>query len=102
MAFEKVCTLDEVPQNSAIEVVVRNEPYAICNVNGHITALYGLCPHAGGPLGQGRVSADGKLSCPFHEWEFDCATGKNPYMSAVSVPVFSVRVEGNEVLADLP
>ncbi|HEX3880380.1 MAG TPA: Rieske (2Fe-2S) protein [Bryobacteraceae bacterium] len=102
MAFERICSLDQVPANSAIEVVVRDEPYAICNVNGQITALYGLCPHVGGPLGQGRVSSNGRLSCPYHEWEFDCATGKNPYMSTVSVPVFPVKVEGEDVLAELP
>ncbi len=75
MPFERVCSLDELPPNSVLEVLVRDEPYAICNVNGEITALYGICPHAGGPLGQGQVEKSGRIVCPYHMWEFDCRDG---------------------------
>jgi nitrite reductase (NADH) small subunit len=102
MAFERVCELSELPANSVLEVFVRDEPYAICNVNGKITALHGVCPHAGGPLGQGQIAASGRLVCPYHEWEFDCLTGENPALSSIAVPSYPVKLEGDNVLADLP
>ena len=102
MPFERVCTLAELPANSVLETMVRDEPYAICNVNGRITALYGVCPHAGGPLGQGQITSSGRLVCPYHMWEFDCATGRNAFVASMAVPTFPVKVEGNNVLADVP
>jgi nitrite reductase (NADH) small subunit len=102
VAFARVCALDELPANSVIEVYVGDEPYAVCNVNGAITALHGVCPHAGGPLGQGRIDEGGRLVCPFHEWEFDCATGANVALAAIAVPSYPVKVEGGDVFADLP
>ncbi len=102
MPFERVCTLDELPANSVLEVVVRDEPYAICNVKGAITALYGICPHAGGPLGQGQIGAEGRVVCPYHMWEFDCATGRSAFVASMTVPTFPVKVEGESVFADLP
>ncbi len=82
--------------------MVRGEPYAICNVNGRITALSGICPHAGGPLGQGQIDAAGHLVCPYHLWEFDCSTGRGVFMDSTPVPTYAVKVEGDDVLADLP
>lgn len=102
MPFERVCTLAELPANSVLEAIVRDEAYAICNVNGRITALNGSCPHAGGPLGQGQITPDGRLICPYHMWEFDCVTGRSPFIPSIGAPTYPVKVEGEEVLADLP
>jgi nitrite reductase (NADH) small subunit len=101
MPFEKVATLPELPANSVIEVMVRGEPYAICNAWGNISAMWGVCPHAGGPLGQGQIS-DGRVVCPYHSWEFDCRTGENDFDSAMRVPIYPVKVEGEDIFADLP
>jgi nitrite reductase (NADH) small subunit len=101
MAFEKVATLVELPENSVLEVTVRGEYYAICNAGGLISALSGVCPHAGGPLGQGQIN-DGRVVCPFHAWEFDCATGQNDFDPETRVPSYEVKVEGGDIFADLP
>lgn len=101
MALERVCALADVPPDSAMEVMVRGEPYAICNVRGTITALSGVCPHAGGPLGQGTISK-GRIVCPFHMWAFDCATGRHEFAASLRVPSFETRVEGGDVFIDVP
>jgi nitrite reductase (NADH) small subunit len=101
MPFEKVATLPELPADTVIEVTVRGEQYAICNAGGSISAMWGICPHAGGPLGQGQI-ADGRVVCPYHMWEFDCRTGENDFDSATRVPTYPVKVEGEDILADLP
>jgi nitrite reductase (NADH) small subunit len=101
MPFVKVATLAEVPENSVIEVSVGNDCYAICNVAGNISALSGLCLHQGGPLGQGNV-ADGRLICPWHAWEYDCRTGANIDDPSASVPVYPVKIEGGDILIQVP
>jgi nitrite reductase (NADH) small subunit len=42
-----------------------------------------------------------KIMCPWHAWEFDCATGLNEYEPDDKVAVFPVKVEGQEVLIDV-
>jgi nitrite reductase (NADH) small subunit len=101
MPFVKVATLAEVPENSVIEVSVGNDCYAICNAAGSISALSGVCLHQGGPLGQGNVE-DGRLICPWHAWEYDCRTGANIDDPSTSVPVYPVKVEGSDILIQVP
>jgi nitrite reductase/ring-hydroxylating ferredoxin subunit len=35
-----------------------------------VQAASAVCPHWGGPLGEGAVSHDGCLTCPWHGWQF--------------------------------
>lgn len=101
MALEWVCAVEDVPPDAVMEVMVRGAAYAICNVKGKITALSGVCPHAGGPLGQGQIS-EGKVVCPFHMWAFDCATGRHEFAASLCVPVFAVEIRDGGVFVDLP
>ncbi|MEO1321943.1 MAG: Rieske 2Fe-2S domain-containing protein [Pseudomonadota bacterium] len=36
-----------------------------------------VCPHLLGPLGESGVDADGAITCPWHGYRFDVATGEN-------------------------
>lgn len=101
MPFIKVASLAAVPQNSVLEVSVGEDLYAICNVEGTITALNGICLHQGGPLGQGNI-ADGRLVCPWHGWEYDCLTGANCFDSSERVATYPVKVEGSDILLQVP
>ena len=101
MPFVKVATVAEVPENSVLEVSIGEDFYAICNVDGTITALSGVCLHEGGPLGQGNI-AGGRLVCPWHGWEFDCRTGTNSYDSSECVATYPVKVEGSDILLQVP
>ncbi|MFN8441123.1 MAG: DUF5914 domain-containing protein [Caldilineaceae bacterium] len=35
-----------------------------------VQAASAVCPHWGGPLGEGKVGEIGKLTCPWHGWQF--------------------------------
>ena len=52
MAFVKIGSLAALPPGSVMEAEVGEGTYAICNVGGQLSALDGICPHAGGPLGK--------------------------------------------------
>ena len=101
MAWTKLATVGEVPKDSVIEVEHDGDLYAICNVDGEVRALSGVCPHEGGPLGQGTV-VQGILVCPWHMWEFDARSGACLVDDAMAVPVYPVKVEDGGVLVDLP
>ena len=100
MAWTRVAALAEVPPGSLIEVETASQYVAVCNVDGEVRAMYGVCPHQGGPLGEGGLNGD-TITCPWHMWEFDSRTGECVFSSAVKIPVYPVRVEDGEVLVDL-
>jgi nitrite reductase (NADH) small subunit len=101
MPFVKVATVADVPENSVIEVSVGNDLFAICNVEGTITALGGVCLHQGGPLGQGTIG-EGRVMCPWHAWEYDCRTGAYLDDPDQSVPMYPVKVDGGDILIQVP
>ncbi|MEX1020718.1 MAG: DUF5914 domain-containing protein [Litorilinea sp.] len=37
---------------------------------GQVQAASAVCPHWGGPLGEGAVDGKGVLTCPWHGWQF--------------------------------
>jgi nitrite reductase (NADH) small subunit len=99
MAFVKVGSISALPPGSVTEVILGDDTFAICNQNGDLHALWGICPHAGGPIGQGTF--DGTLvTCPWHEWAYDCRTGENDYDPAVKLDRYAVKVEGDDILLD--
>lgn len=101
MALVKVASVGDVHQDSVHEVMVGKTPYAICNVGGKITALLGICPHRGGPLGQGAIHGE-YVVCPWHAWEWNCSTGENDMDPTKKVATYEVKVEGGDILLDLP
>ena len=50
-----------------------------------------------GPLGEGECS-DGKVTCPWHGWEYDLKTGKNTFDEDVKLKTYEVKVQGNDIL----
>lgn len=84
-----------------IQAEVGERAFAICNLGGELHALDGVCPHAGGPLGEGILDGE-RLICPWHAWEYDCRTGANDYDEKVKLAKFAVKAEGDDVLVDVP
>ena len=101
MPFVVVAKVSALAPDSVLEVMVGDQPYAICNTNGAVTALNGVCIHRGGPLGQGQIH-DGRVMCPYHLWEFDCGSGVCSHDPAKSVASYEVRLEGEDILVQVP
>jgi nitrite reductase (NADH) small subunit len=97
----QVGELSAFPPDSVTEVRVADYPYAICNVGGTLRALSGVCIHRGGPLGEGQLH-DGHVVCPFHLWEFDCATGEYDFDPTKRVATYEVKLEGENVFLLVP
>ena len=101
MAFLKLGTMPELPEGSMLEVNLGANCYALCNVEGEVHAIDGLCLHRGGPLAQGALHGT-KVVCPWHAWEWDCRTGANSYNPDQKVATYAVKIDGEDVLVDLP
>lgn len=100
MARVRVAAEGEVPVGEGRVVEASGRALALFNVDGVYHCLDNLCPHRGGPLGEGDL--DGRLvSCPWHAWRWDVTTGENANNPAVRVPCFPVTVEGGGIFVEL-
>jgi nitrite reductase (NADH) small subunit len=92
----KVARRSALAEGEPLAVQVGEQPIALFLVDGDVVATAGKCPHAGGPLHKGSV-CDGKLSCPWHGWTYDLATGECEESDDITLQRFEVRVEGDDV-----
>src|SRR5260370_7946346 len=97
MGFMKVRLLGSLRPDSVTEVMIGDDVYAIWNQGGELHALWGICPHAGGPIGQGTLQ-ENSIVCPWHEWAYNCQTGENDYHPAVKLDKFVIKDGGDEHL----
>lgn len=97
----KVATAAELPAGQGRVVQVGGQTLALFNVDAQFYAIDNTCLHRGGPLGEGEL--EGRLvTCPWHGWRWDVATGANANNPAVKVACFPVAVENGEVFVELP
>jgi nitrite reductase/ring-hydroxylating ferredoxin subunit len=101
MAYVKVGSLATFPPGSLAQVQIGEGSYAICNSAGEVHALDGICPHAAGPLGQGALHGT-TIVCPWHAWEFDCRSGACDLDADLRQTKFPVKIEGDDILVDVP
>ena len=101
MPFVRVGSVEQAPPGSVSEAIVGVTTLAVCNVEGELHVVEGVCPHRGGPLGQGALHQK-MLVCPWHAWEFDCTTGQNDYDPHCVIRKYPVRTENGEIFVDVP
>jgi nitrite reductase/ring-hydroxylating ferredoxin subunit len=101
MAWQKVASLDALPDGGVVGVDVDGTTVALFRMGDEVHATDGICTHALALLADGFVD-DGTIECPLHQAVFDIRTGKalsGPAME--DLRVFPVKVDGAEVLIDL-
>ena len=68
--------------------------------DGKLFAIANHCPHEGYPLSEGTLGPGCVLTCNWHNWKFDLASGK-ALVGRDPVRTFALREEGGEILLDL-
>jgi nitrite reductase (NADH) small subunit len=97
--FLRICLASAVPDEGGVgEFAVEGRPICVARVNGAIAVLDGVCPHEGGPLGEGIVE-DGRIVCPWHAYAFDPRSGVSDQDPVVKVQVFESKIENGELMA---
>ena len=101
MSFQRVCSVAEVPPDSAISVEIGRNDVAIVHSNGQFYAIADECSHASIPLSEGDIG-DGEIECYLHGSRFDLATGEPLGLPATEpVAVYPCQVSGGYVLVDV-
>jgi len=101
VSLERVCALDDVPEQGVLAVEVDGEPVAIVRDGGDVFAISDICSHADVPLSQGEVE-NCEIECWLHGSRFDLRTGKPTGPPASTpVPVYPVEVRDGDVLVDV-
>jgi nitrite reductase (NADH) small subunit len=95
----KVASRAEIPEGTGKTVDFEGKKIALFNVSGKFYAIANECKHRGGPLGEGTL--DGSVvTCPWHGWEYDVATGTNLDDENVKVGCYAVKLDGDDIMIE--
>jgi nitrite reductase (NADH) small subunit len=68
----------------------------------HVYCLDDTCAHKGGPLSEGKLTGP-RLACPWHGWIYDVRTGQCVFPGrGASVPPYSARIDGGDIVVEIP
>jgi 3-phenylpropionate/trans-cinnamate dioxygenase ferredoxin subunit len=112
-----LCRVEELPPGRRKLFTGLGGPgIGVFNVAGRYYAVRNVCPHKGAPLCRGRLrphvispavgdfafEREGEiLKCPWHQWEFDLATGWSLYAPRLRVRTYPVTVEDGQLVLHL-
>lgn len=94
--FVRVAGADEIGAGSSKIVDVNGNSVAVWNLNGNYYAFQNVCPHRGGPVGEGEVEGN-IITCPWHGFRFNVMTGACEHNAAMKISTYEVQVEGNDI-----
>lgn len=93
----KLADISDIPLGKAIITTIPNgKEIALFNIEGQIYALENVCPHMGGPLGEGEIE-DSIVTCPWHGWQFDIRTAECENMPGENANKIEIEVVGTEI-----
>ena len=109
MQYVRIAGVNDLKPGEKQKFLLDSKTILLLNVDGAYYALDNRCPHMGGLLSGGDLEG-ATLTCPRHGAKFDVRTGKsvgNAKLAFVNVKVgdattFPVKVEGTDILVELP
>src|SRR5687768_14305192 len=101
MPFIEILNTSDVPLGRAKACSVGERTIAVYHTADGYFATDNTCPHRGGPLAEGDLIGN-EITCPWHLWGFDVATGLCAGNSEIAVTTHELRVDGDRILVRLP
>lgn len=98
--FVDLFSTAELPVGRVKACVVDGRTIAVYHTRSGFFATDNTCPHRGGPLAEGDLIGE-EITCPWHLWGFDVATGLCAGNREISVATHETRVEGDRVMVRL-
>ena len=95
----KVVAVSELKAGECKTVMAGDRELALFNVGGKFYATDNICPHRGGPLGEGMLE-DKVVTCPWHGWRFDVTNGSSPVIPGVKLDCFECHTSKRKVTAE--
>ncbi len=104
MTTQRLCAVDDVAPGTARRFDVGPHRVALVRIGDDFYAIGDRCSHADYSLSEGEVWPDEReIECWKHGSTFSLLTGEPQTLPAtVPVPVYTVRVEGGDVLLEVP
>lgn len=97
MPSEAGLPLSELAEGTMKALEIDGDEIVVARVGGRCYAFGGICTHDGGPIVDGELEGT-TVTCPWHFTEFDITTGEVvDGLAEEPLPVYEVRVEGDEV-----
>jgi nitrite reductase/ring-hydroxylating ferredoxin subunit len=94
--FKTIANKNEIPLGQGKIFEIDGNSIAVWNLNGNFYAFQSVCPHRGGPVGEGEMEGN-VITCPWHGWSFDVTTGVSPINPAAKLTCYQVQVEGDQI-----
>jgi len=98
--WTKVAETSDIPVDEGRAIAAGGKTVAVFNCGGTFYAIDNTCVHRGGPLGEGELEGT-IVTCPWHGWRYDIATGATATNPAIRVGCYPVRIEGTSVLVEV-
>jgi 3-phenylpropionate/trans-cinnamate dioxygenase ferredoxin subunit len=100
VADVRVCAVEDVKSGTAARFDVDGHRLCVVNIEGEFYVIGDECSHADYSLSEGDVwEEEREIECPAHGSTFSLVTGEPQSLPATRpVPVFAVRVEGDDVI----
>ncbi|MBI3591642.1 MAG: Rieske (2Fe-2S) protein [Candidatus Melainabacteria bacterium] len=100
----KVCKVSELLDGQSKCVQANGKDIAVFNIKGKLYAIDNICIHAGGTLNDGAIDEEKcQVTCNWHGWGYDLATGKcitHPRQD-VFTGTYPVKVQGDEIFVEV-
>jgi toluene monooxygenase system ferredoxin subunit len=102
MAFEKICTLDDVWEGEmgAFETSGGTDVLIVYPAGGDLIACQSICPHQEFELIEGTLE-DHVLTCRAHLWQFDVRDGNGINPSGCKLAIYPTKIDGDDVCVDI-
>jgi nitrite reductase/ring-hydroxylating ferredoxin subunit len=94
--FVKVAAAADIAPGHGRAFVVGKSEVAVFNVGGTFYAMDNACGHVGAPLADGDMSGP-IVTCPFHGWQWNVATGVNVHDVNTRMRTYPCKVEDGQV-----
>jgi methionine sulfoxide reductase heme-binding subunit len=92
-----VANIEDIPDNRAKIIHSGNESIAVFKYNNKLSAVSNVCKHQNGPLGEGKITADGCITCPWHGYQYRPEDGCSPPPFPEKVATFKLLKKGKQI-----
>ena len=100
MNWVKAAKRQDIEPGTGVVAECGEVSVALFNVGGEFHATQNLCPHRGGPLGEGELNGQ-VVTCPWHAWSFDVCSGVNVDNPNSKLRCYPVKIENDDVLVEV-
>lgn len=101
MNWKRVCSADDVAENSLKKFDVDGVPVLLVNFGEGFRAYPPLCPHMEEPLEESGICEGGVLTCSKHLWQWDMRTGEMRGEAEKPLLLYEVKQENGDVLVKI-